>query len=55
MFSDLFTIRSGIQMKPGKLGFGFTYSPKDAINISYALITDPILPITNNLELKVKF
>ena len=51
MFSDLFTIRSGIQMKPGKLGFGFTYSPKDAINISYALITDPILPITNNLEL----
>ena len=55
MVSDLFTIRSGIQMKPGKLGFGFTYSPKDAINISYALITDPILPITNNLELKVKF
>ena len=54
MFNDLFTLRSGIQMKPGKLGFGFTYSPIDMVSISYALITDPILPITNNLELKVK-
>lgn len=55
IFNEIFSLRSGIQMKPNCFGFGFKYSPIDIINLSFGIIAGPVMPTTQNLELSVKF
>jgi len=50
-----FTLRSGIQMKPNKIGFGFMASINNNSSLSYGFITDPILPLTHNIEIGLMF
>lgn len=48
-------LRSGVQMKPNRFGFGFLSKINDNISVSYGMITHPILPITHNFEMSFKF
>tara|TARA_Y100000590_G_C15668990_1_gene995569 strand:- start:391 stop:1281 length:891 start_codon:yes stop_codon:yes gene_type:complete len=50
-----FTLRSGIQMKPNKIGFGFSSLVNDNIILSYGVLTDPILPLTHSFELELRY
>ena len=48
------TLRSGVQMKPNRFGFGFTSNINQNIFIAYGMITHRILPLTHNFELGFK-
>ncbi len=50
-----FILRSGIQMKPNRIGFGFKYMPLENIDFSYGLLLHHIMPSTNNFELGISF
>jgi len=50
-----FTLRSGVQMKPNKIGFGFSSLVNDNIILSYGVLTDPILPLTHSFELELRY
>jgi len=50
-----FTLRSGIQMKPNRIGVGFKYMPFKNVDFSYGLLLHHIMPSTNNFELGVSF
>ena len=52
--SNSFLIRSGIQINPNRLGAGFSYQFKK-IQLSYSLLTHPVLSITDVFNLKVYF
>ena len=54
IFNKIFSLRSGIQMKPNCFGFGFDYSPIDILNISFGIMAGPVMPTTQNLEFKIK-
>ena len=54
IFNNMFSLRSGIQMKPNCFGLGFDYSPIDMLNISFGIIGGPVMPTTQNLEFKFK-
>ena len=51
---DILTLRSGIQMNPNRLGFGFTCNIKN-IELSYGLLTHSILSTSNVISIKVNF
>ena len=48
-------LRTGVQMKPNRFGFGFLSNINDNIYLSYGMITHQILPITHNFELGFRF
>jgi len=50
-----FTLRTGIQMKPNRLGLGFITPINDRASFIYSLITHPVLPLTHNAEIGFKF
>ena len=52
--SKTFLIRSGIQINPNRLGAGFSYKFKK-LELSYSLLTHPVLSITDVFNLKVYF
>ncbi len=52
--TEVFTLRSGIQMNPNRLGFGLNYSIKN-IDLSYSLLTHSILSTSNVLSIGVNF
>jgi len=54
-FHKYFTLRTGIQMKPNRLGFGFISSINNKSSFSYSIITHPILPLTHNAEIGFYF
>ena len=49
-----FLLRTGIQINPNRLGAGFSYKFK-IVELSYSLLTHPVLPITEAFNLKVHF
>jgi hypothetical protein len=49
-----FTLRSGIQMNPNRLGLGLSYNINN-IELSYALLTHSILSNSNVITIKVDF
>ena len=53
-FSDKFLLRTGIQINPNRLGAGFSYKFK-AFEISYSVLTHPVLSVTDVFNLKVHF
>ena len=55
IFNKMFTMRSGIQMKPNCIGFGFDISPAELLTISFGIMTGPVMPTTQNIEFKFKF
>ena len=54
-FHKYFILRTGVQMKPNRFGFGFLSPINDKISIAYGLITHPILPLTHNAEFGLNF
>jgi len=54
-FHKYFILRTGVQMKPNRFGFGFLSPVSDKISIAYGLITHPILPLTHNAEFGLNF
>jgi len=54
-FHKYFILRTGVQMKPNRLGFGFLSPISDNVSIAYGLITHPILPLTHNAEFGLNF
>ena len=50
-----FILRTGVQMKPNKIGFGFSSLVNDNIILSYGVLTDPILPLTHSFELELRY
>jgi len=54
--NELLILRSGIQMEPNRFGVGFVYTPNKSINISFGLLTHPVLSTTsNNIDIIIKF
>ena len=54
-FHKYFILRTGVQMKPNRFGYGFLSPINDNISIAYGLITHPILPLTYNMEVGLNF
>tara|TARA_Y100000590_G_C15287118_1_gene851073 strand:- start:148 stop:729 length:582 start_codon:yes stop_codon:yes gene_type:complete len=54
LVSNLFAVRSGIQISPNRLGAGFSYKFKK-IDLSYSILTHPVLSLTDVFNLKVYF
>ena len=54
-FHKYFILRTGVQMKPNRFGFGFLSPINDKISIAYGLITHPVLPLTHNAEFGLNF
>ena len=54
-FHKYFILRTGVQMKPNRFGFGFLSPISDKMSIAYGLITHPILPLTHNVEFGLNF
>jgi len=52
---EYFTLRTGIQMKPNRLGLGFLTPINDRSSFSYGLITHPALSLTHNVEIGFYF
>ena len=50
-----FTLRTGIQMKPNRLGLGFVTSINDRSSFSYSLISHPVLSLTHSIEVGIRF
>ena len=50
-----FILRTGVQMKPNRFGFGFTSNINQNISASYGMISHQILPLTHNFELGFRF
>ena len=49
------TIRAGVQMKPNRIGFGFTMPINNKALFSYGFLTHPILPLSHNIEVGLLF
>ena len=54
-FHQYFILRTGVQMKPNRFGFGFLSPINDNLSVAYGLITHPILPLTHNMEVGLHF
>ena len=54
-FHEYFILRTGVQMKPNRFGFGFLSPINDNLSVAYGLITHPILPLTHNVEVGLHF
>jgi len=54
-FHKYFILRTGVQMKPNRFGFGFLSPINDKISIAYGLITHPVLPLTHSAEFGLNF
>lgn len=54
-FHKYFILRTGVQMKPNRFGFGFLSPINDKMSIAYGLITHPVLPLTHNAEFGLNF
>ena len=54
-FHKYFILRTGVQMKPNRFGFGFLSPINDNMSIAYGLLTHPILPLTHNVEFGMYF
>ena len=54
-FHKYFILRTGVQMKPNRFGFGFLSPINKNMSLAYGLITHPILPLTHNVELGLYF
>ena len=54
-FHKYFILRTGVQMKPNRFGFGFLSPINDNMSISFGLLTHPILPLTHNVEFGMYF
>ena len=52
--SQIFTLRSGIQMNPNRFGIGFSIKLK-IIEVSYGMLTHYVLDTTNAIDIKVSF
>ena len=52
--TDTFTLRSGIQMNPNRLGFGLSYSISN-IQLSYSLLTHSILSTSSVISIGFNF
>ena len=52
--TDTFTLRSGIQMNPNRLGFGLSYSISN-VELSYSLLTHSILSTTSVISIGFNF
>ena len=50
-----FILRTGVQMKPNRLGFGFLSPINENMFCAYGLITHPILPLTHSVEFGLNF
>ena len=50
-----FILRSGVQMKPNRLGFGFIASINDKSSFGYGVISHHVLPLTHNVEIGFYF
>jgi len=52
------TVRSGIQINPNRFGFGIAYRLSNKLQnleLSYSLLTHPVLSQSNILSVKVNF
>jgi len=54
-FHKFLVLRTGVQMKPNRFGFGFLSPINDNLSFSYGLITHPILPLSHNMEVGFHF
>tara|TARA_X000001036_G_C20653626_1_gene796052 strand:+ start:1141 stop:2031 length:891 start_codon:yes stop_codon:yes gene_type:complete len=54
-FHKYFVLRTGVQMKPNRFGFGFLSPINDNMSVAYGLLTHPILPLTHNVEFGMYF
>tara|TARA_Y100000994_G_C15662195_1_gene429975 strand:- start:65 stop:958 length:894 start_codon:yes stop_codon:yes gene_type:complete len=54
-FHKYFILRTGVQMKPNRLGFGFLSPINENMFCAYGLITHPILPLTHSIEFGLNF
>jgi len=54
-FHKYFILRTGVQMKPNRFGFGFLSPINKNMSLAYGLITHPILPLTHNVEFGLYF
>tara|TARA_Y100001970_G_scaffold294232_1_gene448870 strand:+ start:3152 stop:4054 length:903 start_codon:yes stop_codon:yes gene_type:complete len=52
--TDTFTLRSGIQMNPNRLGFGISYSISN-VELSYSLLTHSILSTSSVISIGFNF
>jgi len=50
--SQNFTFRSGIQINPNRIGFGFSSNLR-FIQITYGILTHPVFKVTNAIDIKV--